>query len=69
MLTAELRHSATWVVLKKHLEGRLDILRRQNDGDMDERRSARLRGRIAEVKAMLALGEDKPRQEPEPYIE
>ena len=65
----EHRNSAAWTVLKKHYEARLETLRRQNDGDLDDSQTRRLRGRIAEVKAFLALGAEQPQIEDEPYIE
>ena len=68
-LNEEQRRSALWAVLKQHYEERLDMLRRQNDGKFGEAETARLRGRIAEVKELLNLGKDKPKVEIEPYTE
>lgn len=69
MLDAVDRQSLTWTKLREHYESRLNTLRRQNDGDLDERQTAKLRGRIAEVKAMIALGDEAQKIEQEPYIE
>jgi hypothetical protein len=52
--------SPTWMKLKKHLELKLEALRKTNDGDLDEEKTAKLRGRIAEVRAFLAIGDAKP---------
>lgn len=45
----------TWVAIRKHLEGELDKLRRQNDVTMSEIETATLRGRIGAVKNLLSL--------------
>jgi hypothetical protein len=55
------RGSDTWLLVTKYCEDRLAELRRQNDGDLDERRTARLRGRIAEIQKFLRAGEDPTR--------
>lgn len=52
------RHGQLWRDLMRHCEDRLAELRQRNDADQDERVTANLRGRIAEIKALLAL--DKP---------
>lgn len=54
--------SALWLKLKKHLEERLDVLRAKNDGDLDTTETARLRGRIAALKELIAL------EDPSPFI-
>lgn len=41
--------------LKKYWEQELENARRENDADLDEAKTARLRGRIAELKRNLAL--------------
>lgn len=62
-MRTELTHndfaSPTALKLKEIYQHRLDFLRRQNDGTtLDERKTATIRGRIAEVKNLLkALGE------------
>lgn len=50
--------SEVWLRLKSHMEDRLQTLRAQNDGDLDEVKTAKLRGRINELKYLLAL--DQP---------
>lgn len=60
ILTAAERQGAVWLKIKKYLDDRLAAARRKNDGDLRESQTARLRGRIDELKAMLAFGEDKP---------
>ncbi len=57
-LTHEERTSALWKKLRDHLEKRLDAHRKENDGNLDERKTARLRGRIAEAKYLLSLDQD-----------
>ena len=46
-----------WLRLKPYLEERLVMLRTKNDGDLSEIETANIRGRIAEVKSLLALDE------------
>lgn len=50
--------SSTWIKLEEHMKNRLSVLRGQNDGDLNEMQTARLRGRIAELKSLLGLSED-----------
>ena len=52
--------SATWQKLRQHIEARIDLLRRKNDHDADERATARLRGRIDELNSLLLSVEPKP---------
>lgn len=54
------RVSSTWNALKKHLEQRLEVLRTQNDGDLNPEKTAKTRGQIAEVKRILSLDKDLP---------
>ena len=61
------RDSAAWQKLKKHFNARLSELRLKNDNDMTEAQSIRLRARIAEIKYLLGLGEDKPLIEPDAF--
>lgn len=46
--------------LKAHYEARLQELRVKNDARLDADKTARLRGRIFEVKSLLALVTNKP---------
>lgn len=54
------RVSSTWNALKKHLEQRLEVLRAQNDGDLNPEKTAKTRGQIAEVKRILSLDKELP---------
>lgn len=58
-LTAQERQSALWLKLEEYMLKKLEDLRKQNDGDMSVEATARLRGRIAQMKFLLALGEDQ----------
>lgn len=58
LLSTSDRNSAAWSKLARHLESRLDTLRKQNDGPLDAESTANLRGRIAEIKALLEKGKD-----------
>lgn len=60
VLTEQDRHSACWLKLKAYYEERLALLRVQNDADLNDMDTAKLRGRIKEIRALLGLGEDKP---------
>lgn len=57
--TYEELHSSLWVKLTEHYEARLQLLRQKNDNVLSAEETARLRGRIAEVRAILALPQDK----------
>lgn len=63
VLNGEHVHSATWKVLREYAEKRLAALRVKNDSPQTEEQTNRLRGRIAELKNLLAL--DKPAPETE----
>lgn len=53
-------NSPLWMKLKAEWEGRLADLRAGNDGELDDKATAKQRGRIAEVKRNLDMG--KPEQ-------
>jgi hypothetical protein len=57
------KESELWKKLEKILTERLEKHRRLNDTDQPESKTALLRGRIAEVKFLLALA-----KEPDPAI-
>jgi len=59
-LTYHDKANPLWVRLEKHFTERLELLRAKNDANLDERTTAELRGRIAEIKAILLLAIDKP---------
>ena len=52
--------TAVWQKLSKYLEAELAALRKRNDKSLPDDGNMRLRERIAAVKDLLALGEDKP---------
>lgn len=54
-LTEHERQTAVWLKIKSHLDARLIELRTANDRDTNEIDTAKVRGRIAEVKALLEL--------------
>lgn len=54
-LTEHDKQSSTWIKLKAHIEGEIDILRQRNDADSDAVATAKLRGRIFELKRILSL--------------
>ena len=56
------RHTQLWRDLMRHIEARIAELRQRNDADQDDRATASLRGRIAELKALLALDKPDPTQ-------
>lgn len=64
-LTQQERQSALWLKLEAYMTQKLADLRKQNDGDMSLEATARLRGRIAQMKFLLALGEDQEQAQPE----
>ena len=59
-LTAAERDSVVWQKLFARYTKRLVELREQNDGQLDELTTARLRGNIAFCKEFLALARDLP---------
>lgn len=59
------RNSALWLRLKTYWEGRLQLLRTQNDAVMDDGKRNLQVGRIAEIKAMLDLDREQPTAAPE----
>ena len=60
VLLAGDEHSAVWMRVKAHLQARLQTLRLQNDGIMDETKRNVHVGRIAECKALLGLEQGEP---------
>lgn len=59
-LTAGERQSPLWLKLKDHLEARLRMARGKLEGDQPETSTANWRGRVAELKGLLALGDEPP---------
>ena len=64
-LTSGDRINPLWLKMKAGCQAELDGLRRQNDGDKDEKLTANLRGRIQQLKQIIALG-DEEQQPPRP---
>jgi hypothetical protein len=54
------RANPLWPRIERHLQQRLVNLRAQLEGPKDIDETNRLRGRIAEVKALLDCAKDKP---------
>jgi len=52
--------TGTWERFRLELTERLEILRKRNDGDLGARKTALLRGQIAEVKRLLSLPAQPP---------
>lgn len=50
------RHSALWQLIDKEITERLEVLRQKNDGDLNERETATLRGTIKAFKEIQAWG-------------
>lgn len=51
-------NTATWVKLGNEYKQRLTTLRKELEGDLDENKTAKVRGRIAEVRRLLALPQE-----------
>lgn len=58
-------NTSTWAKLSHEYENRLVALQKELEGDLPENKTAKLRGRIAEVRRILAL----PRQIEVPHVE
>ncbi len=57
-LTHEERNSPLFLKLKEHMASRLDTLRAENDKELPDDKTAKLRGRIAEIKNFLAIEQE-----------
>lgn len=66
-LTADERMTPVWRKLVKHMEAKLDELRQSNDGDYGEVTTAKLRGRIAMLKELIALDNELDPNLPVPF--
>jgi len=62
-LTAFERDTPLWKKLERHLVLRLDEARRRNEADLNEIETAKLRGRILELKSLLAPANPAPSEE------
>jgi hypothetical protein len=56
-LTDADRNTAAWLKIRAHLQQRLDALRRMNDNELSVEKTATLRGKIQEIKELIAAGE------------
>ena len=54
------RMNPLWLALSRHMNERLAGLRQQNDASLPLEQTEKVRGRIAQIKELLALAEDKP---------
>lgn len=61
-LTEQEMQSAVWLKLQAFMGERLQSLRCQNDGDLTLDQTNRLRGRVAQLKELLAIGQPTPAQ-------
>lgn len=52
--------SPVWRHVKEYFEERLEQARKENDGLIDQEKTAYLRGRIKEMKSFLSLDQPKP---------
>ncbi len=59
-LTRDDKNSPLWRKLVSHWESRIEALQRQNEGDQPESSTAKLRGRVAEIRANLTLSQELP---------
>ena len=60
LLNAAEKNNLLWKKLKSHYEEKLEACRKQNDGELDPIQTAKLRGRIVEIKSFLALENPPP---------
>lgn len=60
ILTNIEKQSALWSRIRDELHAKLSLLRSRNDGDLDQFETARLRGKIAAIKELLAWEEPNP---------
>jgi len=58
-LEAHERTSPTWQRIERHMIDRLAMLRQQNDASTSPERTENLRGRIAQLKELLAVAADE----------
>jgi hypothetical protein len=59
-LTTFERDTPRWKKLERHLHARLDEARRRNEADLNPVETAKLRGRILELKGLLAQASPAP---------
>ena len=52
--------SQTWKYIERWAEQRMTKFREKNDGDLNAEQTAKVRGRIAELKELLTLAKPAP---------
>ena len=62
-LTHADKHTGTWDKLQRYWEQELNDLRKKNDFDLDPVATAKLRGRIEQVKGFLSMDKEMPKIE------
>ncbi len=60
ILTEGDKMSSAWAKVQKYMDQRLAYLVSQLEGDKDPLQTAKLRGNIAELRALQALGKEHP---------
>ena len=58
MLTEHEKKSPVWEKLKSHIEARMTTHRSRLEGDLSELETAKLRGKLAECREILKIGDD-----------
>ena len=61
VITGADKIGATWNKMQAYWAQQLDDLRKQNDADLDVVATAKLRGRIIQVKAFLSMDDELPK--------
>ena len=54
------RTDRLWSLIEEELKGELETLRRKNDADLSAEQTAKIRGRIAQIKDVLAIASEAP---------
>jgi hypothetical protein len=68
VLTVEERRSPLWVKLVRHWEAKQEAHRDMLERDLSELQTARVRGRLAEIKNNLGLNRDPKQFDPDPEM-
>jgi hypothetical protein len=67
-LSTEDKYSSLWRRLMAHWEDKINTLHTLNEGDRSEIETAKLRGRIMELRSALALNRDPILDESDPQM-
>lgn len=54
------RLSSTWIRVEAYVAHRIEVLQKANERDLDERETAKNRGRIQELRVLLGLAKVSP---------